>query len=130
LGGGGHSLGDTGNEGGIPYIFPLQNHGWSPTVSIDKSLKKKSGLARARNVLKRSERITALKDLEKWTEEAGPYALPKVRVFRMAARKAKKKKEEGDAAAAAPAAAGAKPAAAAAGKAAAPAAKAAPAKKK
>ena len=99
-------------------------------MSIDKSLKKKSGLARARNVLKRGERITALKELEKWAEESGPYALPKVRIFRMAARKAKKKKEEGDAAAT-PAAAGAKPAAAAAGKAAAPAAKAAaPAAKK
>jgi small basic protein (TIGR04137 family) len=105
-------------------------------VSIDKSLKKKSGLARARNVLKRGERITTLKEQEKWAEESGPYALPKVRVFRIAARKAKKKKEEGDAAAA-PAAAGAKPAAggakpaAAAGKAAAPAAKAAaPAAKK
>jgi len=107
-------------------------------VSIDKSLKKKSGLARARNVLKRGERITALKDAERWNEETGPYGLPKVRVFRMVAKKAKKKKEEGEgdktAAAAAPAAAGAaaaKPAAAAAGKAAAPAAKAdAGAKKK
>ena len=106
-------------------------------MSIDKSLKKKSGLARARNVLKRSERITALKDLEKWTEETGPYALPKVRVFRMVAKKAKKKKEEGEGAAAAPgtaapaaAAAGAKPAAAPAGKAAAPAAKADAGKKK
>jgi small basic protein (TIGR04137 family) len=104
-------------------------------VSIDKSLKKKSGLARARNVLKRSERITALKELEKWAEETGPYALPKVRVFRMVAKKAKKKKEEGDAAAApaagaTPAAAGAKPAAAPAGKAAAPAAKADAGKKK
>jgi small basic protein (TIGR04137 family) len=94
-------------------------------VSIDKSLKKKSGLARARNVLKRSERITALKDQEKWTDETGPYALPKVRVFRMVAKKAKKKKEEGDAAAG-----GAKPAAAAAGKAAAPAAKPDAGKKK
>ena len=107
-------------------------------MSIDKSLKKKSGLARARNVLKRGERITALKDAERWAEEAGPYGLPKVRVFRMVAKKAKKKKEEGEgdkAAAAAPGAAGAaaaKPAAAAAGgKAAAPAAKAdAGAKKK
>ena len=102
-------------------------------MSIDKSLKKKSGLARARNVLKRGERITALKEQERWQEETGPYALPKVRVFRMVAKKAKKKKEEGDAAAgaaAAPAAGGAKPAAAA-GKAAAPAAKAAaPAAKK
>jgi small basic protein (TIGR04137 family) len=84
-------------------------------VSIDKSLKKKSGLARARNVLKRGERITALKEVEKWSDESGPYALPKVRVFRMVAKKAKKKKEEG--------ADAAKPAAAAAGKAAAPAAK-------
>jgi small basic protein (TIGR04137 family) len=99
-------------------------------VSIDKSLKKKSGLARARNVLKRGERITALKEQEKWQEQSGPYALPKVRVFRMVAKKAKKKKEEGDAAATpaagATGAAAAKPAAGAA----APAAgKAAPAAK-
>jgi small basic protein (TIGR04137 family) len=102
-------------------------------VSIDKSLKKKSGLARARNVLKRGERITALKEQERWLDESGPYALPKVRVFRMVAKKAKKKKEEGDAApAGGKAAAGAKPAAGGAAKPAAAAAKpaAAPAKKK
>ena len=109
-------------------------------MSIDKSLKKKSGLARARNVLKRGERITMLKDQDRWTDEAGPYALPKVRVFRMIAKKAKKKKEEegaegaaaGTGAAATPAAAadagkGAKAPAAAAAK---PAGKADAGKKK
>jgi small basic protein (TIGR04137 family) len=76
-------------------------------VSIDKSLKKKSGLARARNVLKRGERIAQLIEQERWKEENGPYALPKVRVFRMIAKKAKKKKEEGAEGAAATAGAGA-----------------------
>ena len=85
-------------------------------MSIDKSLKKKSGLARARNVLKRGERITALKEQERWQEETGPYALPKVRVFRMVAKKAKKKKEEGDAAATPAAGGAAKPAAGGAAK--------------
>jgi small basic protein (TIGR04137 family) len=63
-------------------------------MSIDKSLKKKSSLARARNVLRRGERITKLKEQDKWDDEKDPYGLPKVRVFRIVAKKAKKKKEE------------------------------------
>lgn len=71
-------------------------------MSLDKSLKKKGTLARARNVLKRDERIAKLIDQDRWTDGQTPFGLPKVRVFRMVAKKAKKeKKEEGAAAPAA-----------------------------
>ena len=60
-------------------------------MSMDKSLRKKAGLARPRNVLKRGERIVSLKEQERFTEDGGPYGLPKVRVFRMVTKKTKKK---------------------------------------
>jgi small basic protein (TIGR04137 family) len=68
-------------------------------VSIDKSLKKPSGVVRARNVLKRGERILILKEQDRWLEDQSPLGLPKVRVVKAAAGKKKKKKkedEEGD----------------------------------
>jgi small basic protein (TIGR04137 family) len=105
-------------------------------MSLDRSLKGKSGLERHRNVLRRSERVVMLEDNEKWNEgKNSVFGLVKVAHRKQAAAKKAPKVEavEGAAAvpgaAAAPAAgaaapAGAKPAA----KAAAPAAKA-PAKK-
>jgi small basic protein (TIGR04137 family) len=78
-------------------------------MSIDKSLRRKNTLERARNVLTRGERIKTLKEEERWQEGRSPYALPKVRVHRIVIKKAKKAKEEekpaaeGEAAAAAPA---------------------------
>jgi len=79
-------------------------------MSIDKSLRRKNSLERARNVLTRGERIKTLKDEERWQDGRSPYALPKVRVHRVVIKKAKKVKEEekpaaeGEEAAAAPAA--------------------------
>ncbi|HLJ93808.1 MAG TPA: small basic protein [Gemmataceae bacterium] len=77
-------------------------------MSIDKSLRRKNTLERARNVLTRGERIKILKDEERWQEGRSPYALPKVRVHRIVIKKAKKAKEEekpaGEGEAAAPAA--------------------------
>ena len=87
-------------------------------MSIDKSLRRKNTLVRARSVLTRGERIKVLMNEERWTDGRSPFALPKVRVMKIA-KKPKKAKEaakegeegaEGAAAAAAPAA----PAAAAA----------------
>jgi small basic protein (TIGR04137 family) len=78
-------------------------------MSIDKSLRRKNQLARARNVLTRAERIKTLQDEERWQAGRSPYGLPKVRVHRIVVKKAKKAKEEekpaegGEAAAAAPA---------------------------
>src|SRR5262245_14340597 len=89
-------------------------------MSIDKSLRRKSSLQRARSVLTRGERIKFLQDEERWKDGQSPFNLPKVRVVKVVIKKAKKAKEataEGEAAApgaapaAAPAAAAAKPAA-------------------
>ena len=63
-------------------------------MSIDKSLKKRGSLVRARNVLKRSERIAKLQEQDRWEEDRSPYALPKVRVLRVVSRKTKKKAKE------------------------------------
>lgn len=84
-------------------------------MSIDKSLRRKNSLQRARNVLTRGERIKTLKDDERWKEGRSPYGLPKVKVLKISTKKAKKAKEEeaeGDAAAATPAAGDKKAAAA------------------
>ena len=88
-------------------------------MSIDKSLRRKNQLARARNVLTRGERIKQMEDEERWPDGRSPYGLPKVKVIKLVVKKAKKAKEEekpaeGEAAAAAAGAApGAAPAAAA-----------------
>jgi len=77
-------------------------------MSIDKSLRRKNSLARARSVLTRGERIKVLQDEERWKDGRSPFGLPKVKVVKIA-KKAKKAKEEekpaeGEAAAEAPAA--------------------------
>jgi len=63
-------------------------------MSIDKSLRRKNSLERARNVLTRGERIKTLKDEERWQEGRSPYSLPKVKVVKLVVKKAKKAKEE------------------------------------
>jgi small basic protein (TIGR04137 family) len=80
-------------------------------MSIDKSLRRKNSLQRARNVLTRGERIKTLQDEERWPDGRSPYGLPKVKVVKVVVKKAKKAKEEekpaegeGGEAAAAPAA--------------------------
>jgi small basic protein (TIGR04137 family) len=93
-------------------------------MTIDKSLRVKRGATRNRSVLTRVERITRLREADRWKEGDSPLGLPKVRVRKLTMKKKKKKKEdeegataEGGAAAAAPtagAAGAAKPAAGAA----------------
>lgn len=63
-------------------------------MSIDKSLRRKNQLARARNVLTRGERIKVMMDEERWQEGRSPYGLPKVKVVKLVVKKAKKAKEE------------------------------------
>jgi small basic protein (TIGR04137 family) len=63
-------------------------------MSIDKSLRRKNQLQRARNVLTRGERIKTLMDEERWKEGRSPYGLPKVKVIKIVVKKAKKAKEE------------------------------------
>ncbi len=78
-------------------------------MTVDKSLRTRKGIVRARNVLTRAERLEKLVQQDRWTEEDGPFNLPKVRVYKVVVKKKKKKKgEEEGAAAAAPAAKGAK----------------------
>lgn len=87
-------------------------------MSIDKSLRRKSGIARNRSVLTRGERIKVLMETDRWVDGRSPYNLPKVRVAKIVAKKGpKKEKAEGEAGAApaadAKAAGGKAPAAAA-----------------
>lgn len=63
-------------------------------MTMDKSLKVRMGLARARSVLSRAERIERLKTADRWQEGDSPFGLAKVRVFKLAMKKKKKKKEE------------------------------------
>jgi small basic protein (TIGR04137 family) len=79
-------------------------------MTMDQSLKMKKGLARARGVLSRDERLTKLREMDRWSEGDSPVGLPKVRVVKLSMKK-KKKKEAGEGDAAAPAAKGAKGAA-------------------
>jgi small basic protein (TIGR04137 family) len=67
---------------------------WVGTMSIDKSLRRKNQLARARSVLTRGERIRALQNQDRWKEGQSPYGLPKVRVLKVGTKKAKKTREE------------------------------------
>ncbi len=67
-------------------------------MTIDKSLKRSSRLARSRNVLKRAERIDRLEMEERWSDGESPFGLPKVRIIKSVVGKKKKKKtkEEDD----------------------------------
>ena len=62
------------------------------SVSIDKSLKRRSRLARVRSVLTRPERIAQMKSNEQWVEGASPFGIPKTRIIRLVIGKKKKKK--------------------------------------
>lgn len=77
-------------------------------MTMDKSLRTRKGMTRARSVLNRAERLVRLQEAERWKPGDSPLGLPKVRVFKLAMKKKKKAKaEEGaEGAAAAPAAAG------------------------
>ncbi|NNJ26658.1 small basic protein [Alienimonas chondri] len=68
-------------------------------MSLDKSLRRKSRLVRARNVYTREERILRLQAIERWEEGQSPIGLPKVRIVRTVSGRKKKKKakdEDGD----------------------------------
>jgi small basic protein (TIGR04137 family) len=63
-------------------------------MSIDKSLRRKNTLQRARNVLTRGERIKTMKNEERWPDGRSPYGLPKIKVIKVVVKKVKKAKEE------------------------------------
>lgn len=68
-------------------------------MTIDKSLKTRKGITRARNVLNRAERIERLQQQDRWSDEMGPFSLPKIRVYKVVLKKKKKKKGEEEGAA-------------------------------
>ena len=83
-------------------------------MSIDPSLKVKSGQLSQRSVLTRAERLEKLKKARKWNEGDAVLGLPKVRtVFKQKGKK-KAEKPKAEAVAGATPAEGAAPAAAAA----------------
>jgi len=61
-------------------------------VSIDKSLKRRSRLARVRSVLTRPERIEQMKANEVWVDGTSPFGIPKTRIIKLVLGKKKKKK--------------------------------------
>ncbi|MDR2168520.1 MAG: small basic protein [Planctomycetaceae bacterium] len=63
-------------------------------MTIDKSLRTRKGIVRARNVLTRAERLERLTQQDRWKEEDGVFGLAKVRVYRVVVKKKKKKKGE------------------------------------
>jgi small basic protein (TIGR04137 family) len=81
-------------------------------MSIDKSLRRRTGRSSNRSVLTRAERIKKLQDAEKWPEGRSPFGLPKVRVQKIVLKKAKKAEKAAEGAEGAPAEGAATPAAA------------------
>ncbi|MAR11018.1 MAG: small basic protein [Blastopirellula sp.] len=67
-------------------------------MTLDKSLKVKTGAIKQRNVLTRAERLLKLQESDRWQEGDGILGLPKVRVQKLALKKKKKvkKAEESD----------------------------------
>lgn len=65
-------------------------------MTIDKSLKIRSGSIRNRNVLTRVERLAKLQEMERWSEGDSVYGLPKVRVQKLSLKKKKKVKKADD----------------------------------
>jgi small basic protein (TIGR04137 family) len=63
-------------------------------MSLDKSLRRKGGIVRSRNVLTRAERIKQLMQEERWKEGMSPFGLPKVRVIKLKKSKRSAKEEK------------------------------------
>jgi small basic protein (TIGR04137 family) len=65
-------------------------------MTIDKTLRIRAGVTRARNVLTRAERINQLMEKESWTPEDPVLGLPKVGVLKVSLKKKKKAKKDED----------------------------------
>lgn len=66
-------------------------------MTMNKSLRIRKGGGGSRGVLSRAERITKLKELERWEDGQSPLGLPKVRVYKISLKKKKKTKaDEGE----------------------------------
>ncbi len=65
-------------------------------MTIDKSLKVRRGMIANRNVLTRIERISKLREQDRWNEGDSVLGLPKVRVEKVSLKKKKKVKKDED----------------------------------
>jgi small basic protein (TIGR04137 family) len=65
-------------------------------MTMDRSLKVQAGAIKSRNVLTRSERISRLKELDRFDEEASVVGMAKVRVVKVSLKKKKKVKKADD----------------------------------
>ena len=63
-------------------------------MTIDKTLRVRAGLIRARSVLTRAERLERLQEADRWQEGDSVFGLPKVRVQKISLKKKKKAKKE------------------------------------
>jgi small basic protein (TIGR04137 family) len=64
-------------------------------MSVDRSLKIKSGLLKQRNVWTRAERIATLRKSQMWSEGDAVLGLPKVRTgYKQKSKKKKETKED------------------------------------
>lgn len=63
-------------------------------MTIDKSLKVRRGGSSNRSVLTRGERLSKLKESERWQEGDSPFGLAKVRVRKLVLKKKKKKSKD------------------------------------
>jgi len=63
-------------------------------MTMNKSLRIRKGGGGSRGVLSRAERITKLKELERWEDGQSPLGLPKVRVYKISMKKKKKTKTD------------------------------------
>jgi small basic protein (TIGR04137 family) len=63
-------------------------------MTMDRSLKVQAGAIKVRNVMTRAERVSRLKELGRFDEEANVVGMPKVRVVKVSLKKKKKVKQE------------------------------------
>lgn len=63
-------------------------------MTIDKSLRVRTGMIRNRNVLTRAERLAKLRDADRWSEGDPVMGLPKVRAPKVSLKRKKKAKKE------------------------------------
>lgn len=69
-------------------------------MSMDKSLRKSTGLGGARNVLTRPERLALLQEDGRWDASNGVYNVPKTKFRRLAPGQSGPKRPEGEGASA------------------------------
>ncbi len=65
-------------------------------MTLDKSLKIRTGSLSDRNVLTRIERLKKLEETDRWAEGDSVFGLAKVRVEKLALKRKKKVKKEED----------------------------------